>query len=116
MRARRVLTALVLAGGTGLWGAAAVIPDAAASTPQPVSTASMPDPGVLLNSGHFYAFSTGTGLRESTASIAGGPWTAPADELGSATLPSWIDSSVGNWAPDMIKTTGGKYVVYFAAA
>jgi arabinan endo-1,5-alpha-L-arabinosidase len=116
MGARRVLTALVLAAGTGLWGAAAVIPDAAASTPQPVSTASMPDPGVLLDSGHFYAFSTGTGLRESTASIAGGPWTAPANELGSATLPSWIDSSVGNWAPDMIKTTGSKYVVYFAAA
>jgi arabinan endo-1,5-alpha-L-arabinosidase len=116
MRARRVLIALVLAAGAGLWGAAGVIPDAAASTPQPVSTASMPDPGVLLNSGHFYAFSTGTGLRESTASIAAGPWTAPANKLNSTGLPSWIDTSKGNWAPDMIETTSDKFVVYFAAA
>jgi arabinan endo-1,5-alpha-L-arabinosidase len=108
--------ALVLAAGASLWGAAGVIPDAAASTPQPVSTASMPDPGVLLNGGHFYAFSTGTGLQESTASIAAGPWTAPASKLNGTGLPSWIDTSKGNWAPDMIETTADKFVVYFAAA
>jgi beta-xylosidase len=116
MAARRVLTALILSASAGLWGAAGVIPDAAASTPQPVSTASMADPGVLLNGGHFYAFSTGTGLRESTASIAGGPWSAPANEMSSTGLPSWIDTSQGNWAPDMIETTAGTFVVYFAAA
>jgi beta-xylosidase len=106
---------VALAASAGLWGAAGVIPGAAASTPQPVSPAPMADPGVLLNSGHFYAFSTGTGLQESTASIAGGPWTAPASRMSSTNLPSWIDTSKGNWAPDMIKTTGGAYVVYFAA-
>jgi arabinan endo-1,5-alpha-L-arabinosidase len=116
MRARRVSTALILAASAGLWGAAGVIPDAEASTPQPVSTASMPDPGVLLNAGHFYAFSTGTGLPESTASIAAGPWTAPANKLNSTNLPSWIDTSKGDWAPDMIETTSNEFVVYFAAA
>ena len=72
MGARTVLTALILAGCAGWWGAAGVIPDAAASTPRPVSAASMADPGVLLNGGHFYAFSTGSGLRESIASIESG--------------------------------------------
>lgn len=31
-------------------------------------------------------------------------------------MPSWADPSKGFWNPDMIKTTAGTYVVYFAAA
>jgi hypothetical protein len=83
----------------------------AAGAPRPVSSSSMPDPGAYLNGNQFLAFSTGSGLRESTAPIAGGPWSAPADELGA--LPPWTTSR-GIWAPDIEHVTNG-WVVYFSA-
>jgi beta-xylosidase len=99
----------------------------AASYQLPVDTASTPDPGVLLYQGGFYAFSTGGsfGLWESTAPIAGGPWTkvddsastgnAVGDVMVHANLPTWIDQSAATWAPDMVQTSTGEFVVYFAA-
>jgi beta-xylosidase len=69
----------------------------------------------LLNANTFYAFSTGGGLRESSSSTAAGPWSTPTNELMGG-LPSWADGSKGVWAPDMIETTSGMFVVYFSAA
>ncbi len=96
-------------------------PSRAASYPLPVKTTSgtnhnMPDPGVLLRANNFYAFSTGGGLHESSSARAGGPWTTPVNMLAKHTLPSWADASKGIWAPDMIRTTSGTFVVYFSAA
>jgi arabinan endo-1,5-alpha-L-arabinosidase len=113
LRRRRFAAALVLAVGV-VTGAAA---QAGAATQPPVDTKSTPDPGVTLYNGNFYAFTTGGfGLWESTAPIAGGPWTAPSNALGASGLPSWIDRSAGIWAPDMVRIpTSGEFVVYFAA-
>jgi arabinan endo-1,5-alpha-L-arabinosidase len=93
---------------------------AATSNPLPVKTTSgtnhdTPDPGVLLYNNNFYAFSTGGGLRESFSGTAAGPWSTPVNQLNGA-LPSWADGSKGVWAPDMIRTTSGTFVVYFSAA
>lgn len=95
----------------------ATAPGAGAATQQPVDTRSTPDPGVTLYNGSFYAFSTGGfGLWESTAPIASGPWTAPANVMNKSGLPAWIDTSAGIWAPDMIQIpNGGEFVVYFSA-
>jgi arabinan endo-1,5-alpha-L-arabinosidase len=117
----RMLAALAVVGPV-LAGLAIVTPSAlAVSYPLPVKSASglnlsMPDPGVYLYSGNFYEFSTGTGLQESKSSTAAGPWTTPVNELDTSSIPSWIDYSKGIWAPDMIRTTSGKFVVYFSAA
>ena len=117
---RRTLAVLVAA--CGVWAAAGMTPGQAATYPLPVKTASgvnesMPDPGVLLYNGNFYAFTTGTGLQESTSSTAAGPWSTPANALQSGqSIPSWIATSKADWAPDMIRTTSGEFVVYFAAA
>jgi arabinan endo-1,5-alpha-L-arabinosidase len=133
---RRVLTVLTVCG---LCAATATAPAMAAAPPLPVKilpglnmkvepNPNTPDPGVLLDDGHFYAFSTSTpgsgtgtppgpGLLESVSTTAAGPWTGPVNVLDpSQAMPGWIDSSLGIWAPDMIKTTSGKYVVYFSAA
>src|ERR1035438_2737867 len=105
-RRRRMLA--VLAVTWGVWAAAGVTPGQAATYPLPVKTASgvdesMPDPGVLLYSGNFYAFTTGTGLQESTSSTAAGTWSTPANALQSGqSIPSWIATSKADWAPDMI--------------
>ncbi len=112
--------AAALATVTGVLVTVGALPGEAANPTLPVETASgtnydTADPGVLLDGGHFYAFSTGAGLREFNAPEAGGPWTAPVQTLSGA-LPSWADSSKALWDPDMIKTTSGAYVVYFAAA
>ncbi len=93
---------------------------AAVTAPSPVSTTAgtnfdTADPGVLLDGNHFYAFSTGSGLRQFNATEAGSGWSTPAKTLTGA-LPSWADSSKALWAPDMIKTTSNTYVVYFSAA
>lgn len=93
----------------------------AASYPLPVESASganlsMPDPGVYLYDGNFYEFSTGSGLQESTSSTAAGPWSTPVNALNESSVPSWIDSGKAFWAPDMIRTTSGTFVVYFSAA
>jgi len=114
----RVLVVLAVAGA--MLGAAA-LPGQAAGHPLPVKTVSgtnhnTPDPGVLLFNGKFYAFSTGSGLHESTSATAAGPWTTPVNRLVKGSLPRWADPSKGIWAPDMIRTTSGTFVVYFAAA
>lgn len=91
---------------------------AGAATQQPVDTHSTADPGVTLHNGRFYAFTTGHfGLWESTAPIASGPWTAPANVMDTNTaIPNWIDRSADVWAPDMIQIpTSNEFVVYFAA-
>jgi hypothetical protein len=95
----------------------AAAPGAGAATQQPVDTHSMPDPGVTLYNGNFYAFSTGGfGLWQSTAPIASGPWTAPANVMNTSGIPAWIDTSAGIWAPDMIQIpNSGEFVVYFSA-
>lgn len=116
--ARRVLVTATIAGAALATGAG---PSLAASYPLPVITSSganqeMPDPGVLLYNGNFYEFSTGTGLAESMAPIAAGPWTTPVNTLDMSSLPSWVDRSKAIWAPDMIRTTSGTFVVYFSAA
>ncbi len=100
--------------------AAATPAQAATSYPLPVKTTSgtnhdTPDPGVLFYNNAFYAFNTGGGLHEASSSTAAGPWTTPVNELKGA-LPSWADGTKGVWAPDMIKTTSGTFVVYFSAA
>jgi arabinan endo-1,5-alpha-L-arabinosidase len=125
---RRALTVLTICG---LCAATATAPAMAAAPPLPVKilpgpnmmaepNPDTPDPGVLLDNGHFYAFSTskaGTGLEESVSTSAAGPWTGPVNVLDTTqAMPTWIDSGLGIWAPDMIKTTAGKYVVYFSAA
>ena len=87
-----------------------------AATQQPVDTRSMPDPGVYLYDGTFYAFTTGGfGLWESTAPIASGPWTVPSNVLNASSVPAWVDKSQGIWAPDVIRLPDGEWVVYFAA-
>lgn len=101
--------------------AVSATPSEAASYPLPVKTVSganhnTPDPGVLLYKDTFYAFSTGGGLHESTSATAAGPWTTPVNNLARGTLPGWVNAAKGIWAPDMIKTTSGTFVVYFSAA
>jgi arabinan endo-1,5-alpha-L-arabinosidase len=115
-RVRITAAALVVAAGA-VTGAAVQAGPAGAATQQPVDTRSTPDPGVTLYNGKFYAFTTGGfGLWESTAPIASGPWTAPANTLDTSGLPSWIDRSAGVWAPDMVRVpTSGEFVMYFAA-
>lgn len=113
-----VLAALTVAAAVITVGAT---PSEAAGHPLPVKRVSgknydTPDPGVLLYKGMFYAFSTGGGLHESTAATAGGPWTTPVNNLAKGTLPSWANTAKGIWAPDMIRTTSGTFVVYFSAA
>jgi arabinan endo-1,5-alpha-L-arabinosidase len=115
---RRLLVVLTVAGAALTAGAG---PSQAATYPLPVKTTSganqeMPDPGVLLYNGNFYVFSTGTGLQESTSAIAAGPWSKPTNTLDMSSLPSWVDRSKAIWAPDMIRTTSGTFVVYFSAA
>jgi len=119
-RYARLLPALILLGSLLAAGAAGG-QAAAASYPLPVRAAaggnlSMPDPGVYLYNGKFYEFSTGSGLQESTSSIAAGPWSTPVNALDKSTMPSWINSGQAFWAPDMIRTTSGTFVVYFSAA
>lgn len=114
----RVLVVLAVAGAIL---AAVALPSEAAGHPLPVKTVSgtnhdTPDPGVLLFNGKFYAFSTGSGLRESTSATAAGSWTTPVNHLVKGSLPHWANPSKGIWAPDMIRTTSGAFVVYFAAA
>ena len=114
----RVLIGLAVAGVALAANAAPVM---AASYPLPVKTVSglnydTPDPGVLLNDGTFYAFSTGAGLQQRTSSTAAGQWTTATNVLTMSSLPSWVDQSKGIWAPDMIETTSNTFVVYFAAA
>ena len=97
------------------------VPAWAAGYPLPVRTTTgnnydTADPGVLLDGSHFYGFATGGGLREWSAPTAAGDWTAPPASKLSGALPSWADSSKALWAPDMIKTTSGTYIVYFSAA
>jgi arabinan endo-1,5-alpha-L-arabinosidase len=115
LRTRRPLRVLVIL--TTLAAAlAGLTTSASAATQQPVDTHSMPDPGVYLYDGHFYAFTTGGfGLWESTASAATGPWTAPADVLNHSAIPAWIQQSGGIWAPDVVRLPSGGWVVYFAA-
>jgi hypothetical protein len=113
----RVLVVVAVAGGV----LAMALPSQAAGHPLPVKTVSgtnhnTPDPGVLLYSGKFYAFSTGIGLHESTSATAAGPWTTPKNRLVRGSLPKWADPTKGIWDPDMIRTTSGTFVVYFAAA
>jgi arabinan endo-1,5-alpha-L-arabinosidase len=107
---------VLLAAVCGLCTAVGVTPSAAVTAPTPVSTHPTADPGVLLDDGTFYAFGTGNGLQESTATIAAGPWSTPTNVLNEASIPSWMDLGPGVWAPDMIKTASGTYVVYFASA
>lgn len=113
-------TGALTAAGAMLAIASVMPAQAATSYPLPVKTASgtnhdTPDPGVLIYKNVFYAFNTGGGLHEASSATAGGPWTTPANEL-MGVLPSWANSSKGIWAPDMIRTTSGTFVVYFSAA
>lgn len=111
-RGLRVLALLAVLAGS-LAGATT---SAEASTQQPVDSQSMPDPGVYLYDGQFYAFTTGGfGLWESTAPEASGPWTAPTDVLNHSSIPDWIEQSAGIWAPDVVRLPSGTWVVYFAA-
>ena len=121
--APRVVAVLaVLAVTWCLTAGMGVTPSAAASYPLPVKTVSglnqaMPDPGVYLDGNEFYAFVTGSGLLESKSTTAAGPWSAPVNVLAAnQTIPAWMDLSKSIWAPDMIKTTSGQYVVYFSVA
>jgi arabinan endo-1,5-alpha-L-arabinosidase len=111
---------VLTAAGAMLIGAGVTPRQAAASYPLPVKTTSgtnhdTPDPGVLFYNNAFYAFNTGGGLHESSASTAAGPWSTPVNQL-MGSLPGWANPSRGIWAPDMIKTTSGAFVVYFSAA
>ncbi len=107
---------VVVAALCGMGVAVGVTPSAAVTQPVPVSSSPIADPGVLLNAGHFYAFGTGAGLQESTASIAAGPWSAPTNVLDKTTVPTWMNLNAGVWAPDMIETTSNTFVVYFGTA
>jgi hypothetical protein len=108
LTALAVFTATV--SGTGTTAVAAVAGQA------PVSTRSMPDPGVYLDGRAFYAFTTGGfGLWEATARTAGGPWSASRNVLETSSIPGWVDKNAGVWAPDMTRLPGGEFVVYFSA-
>ena len=112
-RGLRALMVLGVVAGTLI----AMTGGAGATTQQPVDTRSMPDPGVYLYDGTFYAFTTGGfGLWESTAPTASGPWTAPVDVLDWSSIPGWADQSEGIWAPDVIRLPSGEWVVCFARA
>jgi hypothetical protein len=90
----------------------------AATAPTPVSSQALADPAALLSGGEFYAVATGTAkgtFRETTAGIAGGPWSSATNPT-LKSVPSWMDMSKALWAPDMIKNTSGTFVLYFAAA
>lgn len=113
---RRGLIALAAALGIGIGVAVGIAPGSAATTPAPVSSHPMPDPGVTLINNTFYGFNTGSGLQESSAPEAAGPWDAPRNVLNTKSVPSWVDLGPGVWAPNMIETTSGTYVVYFASA
>jgi len=74
-----------------------VTTSAGAATQHSVDTRSMPDPGVYLYNGTFYAFTTGGfGLWESTAPEASGPWTAPTDVLDHSSIPNWASRARGS--------------------
>jgi arabinan endo-1,5-alpha-L-arabinosidase len=109
----------LLAGLAALAGSGELPAAAAAGAPQivpvPVLQTSFPDPGVTYYDHEYYGFGTGAGLRESEAPTAAGPWSVPVDELVQSSLPSWVQTGLGMWAPDMIKAADGKFVVYFAA-
>ncbi|HUB40746.1 MAG TPA: family 43 glycosylhydrolase [Streptosporangiaceae bacterium] len=120
-RTKLVSRAFLVLAVAGAILTTAALPGQAAGHPLPVKTVSgtnhdTPDPGVLLFNNKFYAFSTGAGLRESTSATAAGPWTTPVSRLVKGSLPHWANPSKGIWDPDMIRTTSGTFVVYFAAA
>lgn len=111
-RGRRAFIVMAVLAGAVI----GITASSSAATQQPVDTRSMPDPGVYLWNGTFYAFTTGGfGLWESTAPIASGPWTAPTDVLNHSSIPAWVDQSQGIWAPDVIRLPSGEWVAYFAA-
>jgi arabinan endo-1,5-alpha-L-arabinosidase len=123
--ARRALAALAaiaaIAATAAVWAGPAETSGAATTYPLPVKTESghnqsMPDPGVLLDNGNFYALSTGTDLQESSSSTSAGPWSTPVNRVNTSSIPSWIDTSKGFWAPDMIEISATDFVVYFSAA
>lgn len=108
---RRALFAWGLALVVGLMLTLAFPAPSSAAAPAPVSTAGFADPGVELNGSQFLGFSTGSGLQESTATEAAGPWSAPADKL--QALPPWTTNN-NIWAPDITQVTNG-WIVYFSA-
>lgn len=117
LRRTRILVAVVAVLGA-LVASAGMAPSAGAATvAQPVDFTNMPDPGVTLYQNNFYAFTTGSfGLWESRASTAAGPWTPARNVLNTSSIPSWVDTSEGVWAPDMVNIPGtSEFAVYFAA-
>ena len=71
-----------------------------------------PDPSVLLASGQYWAYATGSGglnLQVMSSSDLRS-WTTPVDPL--PVLPSWA-SSGHTWAPDVM-AIGGQFVMYYA--
>lgn len=122
IRARIPAFAAALLAGLAALATAGALPAAASagsvlppkSPPVPVLQTSFPDPGVTYYDHEYYAFATGAGLQESEAPTAAGPWSAPKDALDHSTIPSWSQTGLGQWAPDMIKAGDGKFVVYFS--
>lgn len=117
--ARRAVATLVSV--CSLCTAAGAAPAGAASYPTPVTTTDgtyqkMDDPGVMLYNNEFYAVRTGTGLKESWSTYAGGPWTPAVDELSPGnTLPGWVKPNTQNWAPDITSVGSTRFVVYYSA-
>ncbi|KAJ9143727.1 Glycosyl hydrolase family 43 protein [Pleurostoma richardsiae] len=90
--------------------------DSRAATKSPLLSQSFPDPSIMRDTdGTWYAFATaGNGKNAQTAKAPapGGPWTYLDEDV----LPdpgSWTDGK-NTWAPDVRRTTGGTYVMYYS--
>ncbi|QKX63887.1 uncharacterized protein TRUGW13939_11059 [Talaromyces rugulosus] len=102
---RGILAAFVVAG--------------ASAAPVRVLDTDFPDPSVVYTGSEYYAFgTTGNGVN---AQVASSPdfntWTLldGTDAL-PGPFPSWVDSSPGIWAPDVLQLADGSYTMYFSAA
>ena len=112
-----------MAGTLPSEGAPPAAPAAPAATavtaPSPVGTTAgtnfdTADPGVLLDSNHFYASRPGDSLKQFNATEAGvGMVDARQD---AHRCPAELGRLHETTGADMIKTTSGVYVVYFSAA
>lgn len=118
---RLVAVALTVAVAAGCGGPAAdpsrnrTEPKAGQFT-NPVDEENFPDPGVLRVDGTYYAYSTNSDaanvpLQTSTDLVH---WTDVGDVL--PQLGSWARQTVTfTWAPEVLRTTAGGYVLYYTA-
>lgn len=107
-----VAAGILVGLGTGPVPAFAASATTSTTFQAPVYRGDFPDPSVLLASGQYWAYATGSGglnLQVMSSSDLRS-WTTPVDPL--PVLPSWA-SSGHTWAPDVM-AIGGQFVMYYA--